>query len=302
MAQLDLTSTIQLNNGVAMPRFGLGVWQTDNTTAEASVQAAIRNGYRMIDTAKQYGNEAGVGRGLAAAFADGGVRLQDIFVTSKVANGDQGYQRTLDKFEGTLRRLQLDYLDLYLIHWPVDGQYVETWRALEKLYRDGRVRAIGVSNFDVQRLQVLLRAADVQPAVNQIEFNPLMQEQEMRKFALAHNITVEGWSPLGGGKALNNPVIALIAQKHGKSAAQVILRYDLQCGIVAIPKTVHEQRMVENARIFDFELDEQDVAAIAGLDQNQHALWYDAFGWYGSDTDFGMATQKWPDSGPDYDA
>ncbi|WP_275453051.1 aldo/keto reductase [Lacticaseibacillus thailandensis] len=301
MAQLDLTSTIQLNNGVAMPRFGLGVWQTDNTTAAASVTAAIRHGYRMIDTAKQYGNEAGVGRGLAAAFADGSVRRQDVFVTSKVMNGDHGYERTLAKFEGTMRRLQLDYLDLYLIHWPVDGLYVATWRALEKLYRDGRVRAIGVSNFDVQRLQVLMRSATVQPAVNQVEFNPVMQEHEMRDFAAAHNIVVEGWSPLGGGQALSNPVVGLIAQKHHKSAAQIILRYDVQSGVVTIPKTVHEQRMVENADIFDFALDEQDMQAIAGLDQNRHSLWYDAFGWYGTDTDYGMATQKWPDSAPDYD-
>ncbi|WP_054680263.1 aldo/keto reductase [Lacticaseibacillus sharpeae] len=298
----DLTSTVTLNNGVAMPIFGLGVWQADNASAENAVYAALKHGYRMIDTAKQYGNETGVGRGIARALQDGLITRDQLFVTSKVANGDHGYAQTTAKIEGTLHRLQLDYLDLYLIHWPVDGLYVETWRALEDLYKAGKVRVIGVSNFDVHRLQVLLRQGNIVPAVNQVEFNPQMQEQEMRAFAKQHGIQVEGWSPLGHGSAMGDPVIGAIAAAHKKTPAQVILRFDVQSGVITIPKTVHEQRLVENADIWDFALSDIEMAAIAGLDKNERSLWYPAFGWYGSDTDFGMATQKWPDSPADYDA
>lgn len=297
----NLTSTVELNNGVQMPIFGLGVWQADNGSAENAVYAALKHGYHMIDTAKQYGNETGVGRGIARALADGLITRDQLFVTSKVANGDHGYDTTLAKFDGTLKRLGLDYLDLYLIHWPVDGMYVETWRALEILYAQGKVRAIGVSNFDVQRLQVLLRQGQVVPAVNQVEFNPQMQEREMRAFAKEHGIQVEGWSPLGHGQAMKDATVAAIAKAHGKTAAQVILRFDVQSGVITIPKTVHEQRLVENADIWDFELTTVEMAAIRGLDRNERSLWYPAFGWYGTDTDFGMATQKWPDSPADYD-
>jgi diketogulonate reductase-like aldo/keto reductase len=292
---------VTLNNGVQMPIFGLGVWQADNASAENAVYAALKHGYKMVDTAKQYGNEAGVGRGIARALADGLIKRSDLFVTSKVANQDHGYAQTIAKLDGTLARLQLDYLDLYLIHWPVDGMYVETWRALEDLYAAGKVRAIGVSNFDVHRLQVLLRQGKIVPAINQVEFNPQMQEREMQDFAREHGIQLEGWSPLGHGSAMSDPTIGAIAQAHGKTAAQVILRFDVQSNVITIPKTVHENRLVENAGIWDFELTDAEMAAIRGLDKNERSLWYPAFGWYGTDTDFGMTTQKWPDSPVNYD-
>lgn len=298
---MDLSTRVKLNNGVQMPIFGLGVWETDNKTAEQSVYTAIKHGYKMIDTAKQYGNEAGVGRGLKRALADGLIKREDLFVTSKVCNSDHGYDLAIDKFKGTLARLQLDYLDLYLIHWPVDGKYLETWRALIELQKRGLIRAIGVSNFDVQRLSVILQNSSVVPAVNQVEFNPQMQEREMMDYAAKHGIHVEGWSPLGHGKAMADPTVALIAAKHKVTPAQAILRFDVQSGVITIPKTVHEQRMVENANIWDFALDDTDMAAMRGIDKEERSLWYDHFGWYGTDTDYGMHTQKWPDSAPDYD-
>ncbi|WP_155286859.1 aldo/keto reductase [Lacticaseibacillus zhaodongensis] len=298
---MDLNTKVELNNGVKMPIFGLGVWNTDNATAAKSVYAAIKHGYKMIDTAKQYGNEAGVGRGIKQALDDGLIKREDLFVTSKVCNSDQGYDLALAKFRGTLKRLQLDYLDLYLIHWPVDGRYLETWRALVELQKQGLVRAIGVSNFDVQRLSVILQNSDVVPAVNQIEFNPQMQEKDMLAYAAKHNIHIEGWSPLGHGKAMSDPTIALVAAKHNVTPAQAILRFDVQSGVITIPKTVREQRMVENADIWNFELDATDMAAIKSIDKEERSLWYESFGWYGTDTDYGMHTQKWPDSAADYD-
>ncbi|MBM7616722.1 diketogulonate reductase-like aldo/keto reductase [Weissella uvarum] len=302
MVEESLETTVRLNNGVEMPRLGLGVWKTNNTNAKESVSSAIQQGYRLIDTAKQYGNETGVGEGIREGLEKTGLDRKDLFITTKVFNGDQGYQSTLDKFEGSLKRLQLDYVDLLLIHWPVDGKYLDTWKAMEKLYHDGKVRAIGVSNFDVERLQNLLDHAEVKPVINQMEFNPLQQEKEILNFAQEQGIQLEAWSPLGGGAALNNPTIQKIADAHNKSTAQVIIRWDWQRGIVTIPKSAHPERIAQNSDIFDFSLSDDEVQAINDLDENKASIWYQDFGWYepngGVDTG---SVDKWDDSPADYD-
>ncbi|KRM71322.1 aldo/keto reductase [Lacticaseibacillus brantae] len=296
----SLDSTYTLNNGVKIPRIGLGVWKTDNKTAADSVETAIKHGYTLIDTAKQYGNETGVGQGIAAGLEATGKKREDLFVTTKVFNGDQGFDSTLQNFEGTLKRLGLEYVDLYLIHWPVDGKYLDTWRALETLYKAGRVRAIGVSNFDEGHLQEVLDAGEIVPALDQIEFNPIVQDAAIREVAAENNIAIEAWSPLGGGESLNNPVIQEIAQKHGKSVAQVILRFDLQSDIITIPKTVHENRMAENIDIFDFKLTKEEMQLIQGLNQEKRSLWLDDFDWHGDANAYHDQVEHWDDSPADY--
>ncbi|KRO18883.1 aldo/keto reductase [Lacticaseibacillus saniviri] len=302
MAQFNLDSKYVLNNGVEMPRLGLGVWKTDNKTAETSVTQAIKDGYTLIDTAKQYGNETGVGRGIAAGLEATGKKREDLFITTKVFNGDQGFDSTLQKFEGTLKRLGLDYIDLYLIHWPVDDTFVATWQALETLYKAGRVRAIGVSNFDETHLQQILDAGTVVPAVDQIEFNPLVQDTKIREFAKKYDIAIEAWSPLGGGASLTNPAIQAIADAHHKTTAQVILRFDLQSDIITIPKSVHEARIIENADVYDFQLSQAEMKQIEDLNKEQRSLWLDDFYWHGNPKGYKDEVDQWPDSPEDYDA
>ncbi|MCH4009095.1 aldo/keto reductase [Companilactobacillus sp.] len=292
---LTMNSTITLNNGVKMPQLGMGVWQINNAGAAQSVQWAIKHGYRAIDTAKQYGNEAGVGEGLAKALADNNLRRKDVFLTTKIFNGDQGYQSTLDNFEGQLNRLQTDYVDLLLIHWPVDGKYMDTWRALETIYREGKARAIGVSNFNISRLKDILKMASIKPAVNQMEFNPVCQEGDIKQFCDRHNIHLEAWSPLGGGRVLQNKVLESIADKYDKSVAQIILRWDLQRGVITIPKSVHEDRIVQNSDIYDFELSEDDVKLINGLDNDDRSLWYGGFKWSGNPEGYTDSVASWDD-------
>ncbi|MBW1605180.1 aldo/keto reductase [Lactobacillus sp. Sy-1] len=294
-----LTTTTKLNNGVEMPRLGMGVWKSDNTTAKHSVIEALKHGYRMIDVAKQYGNEAGTGEGIKEGLEALGMNRKDLFVTTKIFNGDQGYDSVLHAFEGQLKRLQLTYVDLLLIHWPVDGKYIDTWQAMEKLYHDGKVRAIGVSNFNNERMDDLLAHATVTPAVNQMEFNPVCQDVDIIKHDNHLGIQVEAWSPLGGGESLNNPEINKLAEKYGKSAAQVILRWDWQRGIVTIPKSSHEKRIVQNSDIFDFELSAEDVETINKLDQDKRSLTYNMFQWHNPD---GAPddVDKWDDSPVNY--
>jgi 2,5-diketo-D-gluconate reductase A len=256
---------IDLSNGVPMPQLGFGVWQVPDGEAEKAVTLALEAGYRSIDTAKLYENEEGVGRALRAF----GVPREELFVTTKLWNSDHGYDSALRAFDASMARLGLDLLDLYLIHWPVPGQdrYLETWKALEKLYAEGRVRAIGVSNFAAQHLTRLLDGADTVPAVNQIELHPWLAQRELRAFHAEHGIVTEAWSPLGQGRGLlDDPALAGIARKHGRSAAQVVLRWHLQLGNVVIPKSVTPSRITENIDVFGFELDAADMAAIDAMD------------------------------------
>ncbi|WP_155374440.1 aldo/keto reductase [Catellatospora vulcania] len=256
---------VTLNNGVAMPQLGFGVWQVDDDAAEKAVTTALESGYRSIDTAKIYMNEQGVGRGLRAA----GLPREELFITTKLWNTEHEYDKALRAFDESLARLGLDYLDLYLIHWPVPSQdrYTEAWRALEKLHADKRVRAIGVCNFTVQTMSRLLDEFDVVPAVNQIELHPHLPQEELRKLHAVHDIATEAWSPLGQGKGLlDDPLLARVAAKHGRTPAQVVLRWHLQLGNVVIPKSVTPSRIAENIAVFDFALDDEDMAAIATLD------------------------------------
>ncbi|MFT9846597.1 aldo/keto reductase [Aneurinibacillus sp. REN35] len=256
-----------LSNDVRMPWVGLGVWKSkEGQEVERAVAAALKAGYRSIDTAAVYGNETGVGKAIQQA----GAERNELFVTTKVWNADQGYDSTLAAFEESRKKLGLDYIDLYLIHWPVKGKYKDTWRALEKLYKDGLVRAIGVSNFQPHHLEDLMADSEVTPMVNQIELHPLLSQKDARAFCKQHGIQVEAWSPLGqGGELLQHPVLTEIARKHGKTAAQVILRWDLQHEVVTIPKSVHEARIVENADLFDFVLSAEEMEKIDGLNEDK---------------------------------
>ena len=263
---MNLKSTTKLANGVEMPWFGLGVFKVqEGQEVIDSVRAAIKAGYRSIDTATVYGNEEGVGQ----AIRESGVAREELFITTKVWNNDQGYDSTLAAFDLSLGKLGLDYVDLYLVHWPIRAKYKDTWRALEKLYADGKVRAIGVSNFQIDHLEDLLTGAVVKPMVNQVELHPLLSQLELREYCKAQGIQIEAWAPLAQGHLLDNEVIAEIAAHHNKTLPQVILRWDLQNGIVTIPKSVKEERITANADIFDFELSEDEISRINALNNNQ---------------------------------
>jgi len=272
MTAQSLTDCTVLHNGVKMPWFGLGVFKMkDDGEAEQAVLSAIEAGYRSIDTAAAYRNEVGVGNGIR----NSGVAREDIFLTTKVWNADQGYETALAAFEDSRKKLGFDSVDLLLVHWPVKGKYKDTWRALEKIYREGYARAIGVSNFQVHHLKDLFESCEIKPMVNQVEYHPLLQQPDVHPFCREHGIQLEAWSPLMQGN-LDNSVLTEIGAKYGKTAAQVILRWDIQNGVVTIPKTVNPTRMKENADIFDFSLSAEDMALIAGLNQNRR---------FGSDPD-----------------
>lgn len=260
----SISDKIELNNGVQIPWFGLGVWQSkEGREVEHAVKAALQTGYRLIDTAAVYGNEEGVGR----AVKESGIDRGEIFITTKVWNTDQGYDSTLRAFEASRRRLGLDVVDLYLVHWPVAGKYKDTYRALERLYRDGQVRAIGVSNFQVHHLEDLLQTCEVVPAVNQVEFHPLLTQRQLRAFCDKSNIKLQAWSPLMQGN-LDVTLLNELAEKYFKTPAQIVLRWDLQHGVLTIPKSVKAERIKENADIFDFELTETEMASIDELDRH----------------------------------
>ncbi|NRS52011.1 aldo/keto reductase [Brevibacillus sp. HB2.2] len=264
-----LQDTTTLYNGVKMPWMGLGVFKVEEgQELELAVKNAIKHGYRSIDTAAIYNNEEGVGRGIRAGLQEAGLTREDLFVTSKVWNADLGYESTLAAYETSLKKLGLEYLDLYLIHWPVEGKFKEAWRALETLYKKGLVKAIGVSNFHVHHLEELLKDAEIKPMINQVEFHPRLSQDELRAYCKEQGIQFEAWSPLMQGQLLDNPVLKGIAEKHGKSIAQVIIRWDLQNGVVTIPKSTKEHRIVENASVFDFELSKEDMEMIHSLNQN----------------------------------
>ncbi|MEU8526399.1 aldo/keto reductase [Streptomyces sp. NPDC048629] len=257
--------TVKLNNGVEIPQLGFGVFQVPDGETTAAVSAALEAGYRSIDTAAIYGNETGVGRALAAS----GLPREELFVTTKLWNADQGYDATLRAFDASLAKLGLEQIDLYLIHWPTPARdlYSDSWRAVERLASEGRVRAAGVSNFQPAHLQRLLDDSRLVPAVNQVELHPGLQQSELRAFHAEHGIATEAWSPLAQGAVLDDPVITAIAARTGKSAAQVVLRWHLQLGNIVIPKSVTPARIRQNLDVFDFQLPDEDMAAIAATDR-----------------------------------
>ena len=258
---------VQLNNGVQIPQLGFGVFQIDPAETAAAVSTAFEVGYRHIDTAEMYGNEKGVGEAIAAS----GLARDEVFVTSKLNNGFHAYDDALRAFDQTLADLKLEQIDLFLIHWPLPkvGDYVETWRALEKIYADGRARAIGVSNFQAHHLRRLHEETTVIPAVNQIEVHPYLTQDELRAFDAEHEIATEAWSPIAQGGVLGDPVITGLARTYGKSAAQIVLRWHLQLGNIVFPKSTTRSRVQENFEIFDFELSDADMALISALNKDE---------------------------------
>ncbi|WP_138732452.1 aldo/keto reductase [Modestobacter excelsi] len=260
--------TITLNNGVEIPQLGFGVYQVPPEDTADAVQAALEVGYRHIDTAEMYGNEKGVGEGIRAS----GVPREEVFVTSKLNNGFHAHDDALRAFDGTLEALGSDYVDLFLIHWPLPGidvDYVETWKALEEIYRSGRAKSIGVSNFNAHHLRKLFGQTQIRPAVNQIEVHPYLAQDELRAFDADHEIATEAWSPIAQGKVLDDPTILRVAERHGKTASQVTLRWHVQRGDIVFPKSVTRSRVEENFDIFDFELSEDDLREITALDRNE---------------------------------
>lgn len=263
---MDITSTTTLNNGIRMPWLGLGVFRAEEgKEVETAVLTALEHGYRSIDTAAVYQNETGVGK----AIRQSGVARDEIFLTSKVWNSDQGYESTLRAYNQSLEKLQTDYLDLYLIHWPKGELSVETWKAMEELYEQKKVRAIGVSNFLIHHLEFLLPECRYVPAVNQVEFHPELIQPELYNFCKEKGIQQEAWSPIMKGRANDNPVLKALAAKYGKTPVQIVLRWDIQKGVVTIPKSVTPERIISNADFFDFELSDEDMQKIDRLDKNK---------------------------------
>ncbi|TVX92285.1 aldo/keto reductase [Paenibacillus agilis] len=260
---------ITLNNGVHMPQLGLGVWRVEEgAQVEEAVKTALQIGYRHIDTAAVYKNEAGVGK----AIKESGVPREEIFLTTKVWNADQGYEATLKAFDDSLNKLGTDYVDLYLVHWPTPERdlYLETYKALEKLLEEGRVRAIGVSNFHIHHLERLMENTSIVPVVNQVECHPRLAQNELRQFCNKHNIVLEAWSPLmQGGEILEDRAVMAIGANHGKTGAQVVIRWHLQKGNIVIPKSVTASRIRENFNVFDFELTAEEMLLIDQLNQDK---------------------------------
>lgn len=264
---MDLSSTKKLNNGVAMPLLGLGVWMAKDEQTVQAVAWALQAGYRHIDTAMIYKNEAAVGRGIKA----GGVPREEVFVTTKLWNEDMRLGRQREAFEESLKALDMEYVDLYLLHWAVEGAFLESWKVLEEIYKEGRARAIGVCNFHQRHLEELLGVATVKPAINQFECHPFLTQEPLIAFCEQQGIVCEAWGPLGGkGTPLvTDAKLTAIGEKYGKSAAQVMLRWNLQRGLIVLPKSVHQERIVANSQVFDFVLSEEDMRAVSAMNQNK---------------------------------
>ncbi len=260
----NVQGTVTLNNGVQMPYFGLGVYLIPSAQVVEVIRHAVSVGYRLVDTASLYENEEGVGKAVKSA----NIPREQIFVTTKVWNSDQGYDKTLRSFDMSLKRLGLEYVDLYLIHWPVVDKYKDTWKALEKIYHEGRAHAIGVSNFLIHHLEDLASIAEVQPMVNQIELHPFLVQQHLIDYCHKHKIQVQSWSPFMRGEIFTSPILQQIAQKYNKTIAQLVLRWNLQKGVMVIPKSAHPDRITSNTQIFDFVISTEDMKKIDSLDKN----------------------------------
>ncbi len=270
MANLNIQSTVKLNNDVRMPILGLGVYQSPpGRVTRNAVNFALRIGYRHVDTARIYGNEADVGE----AVRESGVPREDLFVTTKLWNSDQGYDSTLRAFEGSLKRLGLDYLDLYLVHFPVPDVRKETWRAMETLLQKERCRAIGVSNFTIRHLEELIEESHVTPSVNQVEFHPFLYQKELLKYCQNRGIQVEAYSPLARGERLKHPRIISLATKYSKTPAQLMIRWGIEHGLVVIPKSTREERIRENSQVFDFDISDDDMRSLDSLNQDLRLNW-----------------------------
>lgn len=262
----SIQDRVKLANGVEMPWFGLGVYKAaEGEEVIGAVRAALKAGYRSIDTASLYQNEEGVGQ----AIRESGIPRDEIFVTTKVWNTEQGYDETLAAFERSRKRLGLEVIDLYLIHWPVREKFLDTWRALETLYKERKVRAIGVSNFNIHHLEAVMNISDINPMVNQVEFHPFLTQKPLLTFCKEHDIQLEAWRPLTKGEIFTHPVVQALAKKYGKTPAQIVLRWNLEHRVVTIPKSVREERIQENANIFDFHLSPEDVEALDGLNEDR---------------------------------
>lgn len=264
----SLEDKVKLANGTEIPGFGLGVFKVPDDESVSAVHEAIMDGYRLIDTAQIYGNEKGTGEGIRKGLCDAGLKREDVFVTSKIWNNHLSYEASIDAFDESLAKLGLDYLDLYLIHWPGHNAFKEAWKAMESLYKEGKIRAIGVSNFQQHHIETLLSFAEVRPVLNQIEFHPKLAQKELKEFCKQHDIAVQAWSPLMQGLILTNSVIMNLAEKYGRSAAQIVLRWVIQKEVLLVSKSVKPERIKSNAQIFDFRLSEEDMKEIDALNEN----------------------------------
>jgi diketogulonate reductase-like aldo/keto reductase len=270
MQTLSINSTVILNNGVVMPRLGLGVWKTSpGEETRAAVRAALEVGYRHIDTARAYGNEQDVGEAISAS----GISRDKIFVTTKLWNDDHGFNSTLSAFDTSLKNLGTDYIDLFLIHWPVPEKRAETWRAFEKIARNGKCRAIGVSNFMPHHLEQLKETSATTPAVNQIEFHPFLYQKDVLSYCHAREIVIEAYSPLTHGQRLDHPVLVEIANQYNKTAAQLLIRWGLQHGLSVLPKSINTRRISENANVFDIHINDADMQKLDELDEDLRTCW-----------------------------
>ncbi|MFC1921828.1 aldo/keto reductase [Chloroflexota bacterium] len=262
----SITDSTKLNNGLAIPWLGFGVFLMEpGGETELAIVAALEAGYRSIDTAAAYNNEASVGK----AIQESDISREELFITTKLWNADQGYDSALKAFDESMEKLQLEVLDLYLIHWPVVGRYIDSWKALEKIYQDGRVRAIGLSNFQIHHIEDILEMCEVKPTLNQVEFHPRLRQAELQEFCVQNQVQLQAWAPLMQGKALDIPEIVEIGGKYGKSAAQILIRWDLQHEVITIPKSITPHRILENSQVFDFQISEEDMATIDSLNQDK---------------------------------
>ncbi|NHJ48412.1 MAG: aldo/keto reductase [Asgard group archaeon] len=269
MSELTIESTVKLNNGIEMPILGLGTYLATDQRGYEAVRHALKIGYRHIDTAAMYGNEREVGN----AIKDDDVPREDIYVTTKLWNSDHGYEKALAAFEESYEKMGLDYIDLYLIHWPVTGLRLDSWRALEQIQKDGKVKSIGVSNYTIRHIEELLKEAKVIPVVNQVEFHPYLYQKELQDYCMSKNIWIQSYSPLTKGQMLDDPPLVEIARKNNRSTAQILIRWAIQRDTITLPKSANVSRIMENAEVFDWIISEEDMKTLDSLNRNMHVTW-----------------------------